>query len=74
MIASDGVWDFLSEWEVIRACQNGNESESILEGTLEKIADMNGKTVKQIKDLDSLYRRDFHDDISIIVAPLSYYH
>lgn len=35
---------------------------------------MNGKTVKQIKDLDNLFKRDFHDDISIIVSPLSYYH
>ena len=69
-MASDGVWDFIDEWEVAEACFSEEKEERILEKTLGKIAEMNGKTVEQIKEIPGESKRDFHDDISVIVADL----
>lgn len=69
VLASDGVWDFLSEEEVAESCIEGGEA-GILERTLEKIAELNGKSVEEIKGIDPEIKRDFHDDIAVIVAPL----
>ena len=73
VIATDGVWDHLSDQEVINIVKqsnnNSNEaSKNIIEQTLLRSAEKSKMTVNELKSLPpGRARRSRHDDTTAIV-------
>lgn len=74
ILASDGLWDEMTEQEaaeVISHCTTGEEAVNLLlETALRKAAESSKMSISDIKELKLGDRRSYHDDISIVVIPL----
>lgn len=75
ILATDGLWDEMDEPTAAQiAYEAGSPQEAakaLLEKALEAAAKDRGITLEQLKSLQQGYRRRAHDDITIVVLPLS---
>ena len=47
-----------------------NKADALIDAALERVAEKHETSVERIKDLSPKRKRDYHDDISVIVANL----
>jgi pyruvate dehydrogenase phosphatase len=75
ILASDGLWDELTEHDsaaVVKATEDPSEiSWNLLEKALSVAAKNAGMGLPQILQIPQGSRRNYHDDITIVVLPLN---
>ena len=74
ILASDGLWDEMTEQEAAEAIADANSAqeaaEMLLDKALNHAAEMSKMTRAELTLLPLGRRRSYHDDITIIVVPL----
>nr|SPJ13410.1 protein phosphatase PPM8, putative [Plasmodium sp. DRC-Itaito] len=76
VLMSDGVYEFLNHAQVINVIKTYGSSperaaKELINTVLEAAAYSNGFTMKQLLSLDPSIRRNFYDDVSVVVIKLN---
>ena len=75
ILASDGLWDEMTEQEAAEIAVKANDPQEaaqlLLEAALEHAAMDRGIPVSALLNIPLGKRRSFHDDITVVVVPLS---
>ncbi|KAI4378924.1 hypothetical protein MLD38_016341 [Melastoma candidum] len=77
VVASDGLFDFFSNDEVVRLINSfilenptSDPAKLIVEQLLLRAADCAGLTLKELMDVPAGKRRNYHDDVTVVVIML----
>lgn len=76
VLMSDGVYEFLNHAQVINVIKTYGASperaaKELINRVLEAAAYSSGMTMKQLLNLDPSIRRNFYDDVSVVVIKLN---
>lgn len=77
LVASDGLFDFFSNEEVVKAVRSfnttspsGNPAKFLVEQLMSRAAQRAGLSLEELMDIPAGIRRKYHDDVSVIVILL----